>query len=120
MKKTLLESLTIDSNKNEVERTKDLILSSIEGRVFEMKSFTDIYKECSQEIRKKIIDTSLWHIDSKIDEIEELANMLNQLKEKDVNIAQVRNHVHQLNHKNVYSYDNAIEEIYLEMATQSR
>lgn len=120
MKKTLLESLTINSNKNEVEQTKDLILSSIEGRVFEMKSFTDIYKECSQEIRKKIIDISLWHIDSKIDEIEELANMLNQLKGKDVNIAQVRNHVHQLNYKNMYSYDNEIEEIYLEMATQSR
>lgn len=120
MKKTLLESLTINSNKNEVEQTKDLILSSIEERVFEMKSFTDIYKECSQEIRKKIIDMSLWHIDSKIDEIEELANMLNQLKEKDVNIAQVRNHVYQLNHKNMYSYDNEIEEINLEILAYNK
>ncbi|MFL2130795.1 hypothetical protein [Ruoffia sp. FAM 20858] len=120
MTKSILERLRTGepSSKTKIERTQDFISNSIGVRISDMKAFLDIYKEVEYKDRKKIADISLWHIDSKIDEIEELANMFEKLK-SDEDAEGIDSSLIHLNYKNIYDYDDSIEEINLELLSKT-
>lgn len=115
MKKSILESLTIKTNKSEFEQMEDLILSSIDSRFSDMRDFVDIYMSCKSADRNRVADTVLWEVIGKLDEVEELKNMLEQMRDTGEVLTEGRSYIDHLNHVNVYNYDNSIEEINLEI-----
>ena len=117
MTKSILESLTVKSktgglNKSEVEEMEEYILDSINIRISDMRAFVDIFVKCEMEYRDQIASTVLWHVFSKLDEIEDLNKMFGQLNSGKP-AENIRNGLNHLNHVNMYNYDDAIEEISL-------
>lgn len=116
MTKSILERLSSKdkSSKTEFEEKLDYILSSMGIRISDMRAFVDIYSECEMKDRMKISDTVLWQVIGKLDEIEEIYNMLDQLNSGKATADTGSSLIH-LNYENMYNYDDAIEEIHSEI-----